>query len=151
VRKLAERSQVAAQEIGQLAGSSVSLAERAGQLLTDIVPSISKTADLVKEIAAASQEQRGGLNQINVAVLELSKSTQTNAAASEELSATSEEMSAQAMQLQSMMQFFRTHEGPSANAQPKPRKQAPAAMVKTSLLGSEAGYGEFDEKHFVQF
>ena len=151
VRKLAERSQVAAQEIGQLAGSSVSLAERAGQLLTDMVPSISKTADLVKEIAAASQEQRGGLNQINVAVLELSKATQTNAAASEQLSATSEEMSAQAMQLQSMMQFFRTTEGSSAQTPFKPRKQAPVQMVKTSNLGSEAGYGDFDEKHFVQF
>jgi methyl-accepting chemotaxis protein len=152
VRKLAERSQVAAQEIGQLAGSSVSLAERAGQLLNDMVPSIGKTADLVKEIAAASQEQRGGLNQINVAVLELSKATQTNAAASEELSATSEEMSAQAMQLQSMMQFFRTHDAPSANVQQhKPRKQAPAQMVRTTMLGSEAGYGDFDEKQFVQF
>jgi methyl-accepting chemotaxis protein len=151
VRKLAERSQVAAQEIGQLAGSSVSLAERAGRLLTDIVPSIGKTADLVKEIAAASQEQRGGLNQINVAVLELSKATQTNAAASEELSATSEEMSAQAMQLQSMMQFFRTNEAPSLHAQAKPRKQAPATMVRTANLGSEAGYADFDEKHFVQF
>jgi methyl-accepting chemotaxis protein len=151
VRKLAERSQVAAQEIGQLAGSSVSLAERAGQLLTDMVPSISKTADLVKEIAAASQEQRGGLNQINVAVLELSKATQTNAAASEELSATSEEMSAQAMQLQSMMQFFRTNEAPAAQTPFKPRKQAPVQMVKTSVLGNEAGYGDFDEKNFVQF
>jgi methyl-accepting chemotaxis protein len=151
VRKLAERSQVAAQEIGQLAGSSVSLAERAGQLLTNIVPSISKTADLVKEIAAASQEQRGGLNQINVAVLELSKTTQTNAAASEELSATSEEMSAQAMQLQSMMQFFRTAEAPSTQTLFKPRKQAPASMVKTRVLGNEAASGDFDEKQFVQF
>ena len=55
------------------------------------------------------------------------------------------------MQLQSMMQFFRTVETPSVHAHPKQRKQAPAAMVKTTMLGSEAGYGEFDEKHFVQF
>ncbi|HSB97833.1 MAG TPA: methyl-accepting chemotaxis protein [Spongiibacteraceae bacterium] len=155
VRKLAERAQVAAQEIGQLAGSSVSLAERAGQLLTDIVPSITKTADLVKEISAASQEQRGGLNQINVAVLELSKATQTNAAASEELSATSEEMSAQALQLQTMMQFFKTIEVPSttsfARATPAQKSAGLAALTKKALLGGEAAHAEFDEKQFVQF
>jgi methyl-accepting chemotaxis protein len=155
VRKLAERAQVAAQEIGQLAGSSVGLAERAGQLLTDIVPSITKTADLVKEISAASQEQRGGLNQINVAVLELSKATQTNAAASEELSATSEEMSAHALQLQAMMQFFKTDAAPSATGFVKvaaaQKKPGVVAMATKKLLGGEAGYADFDEKHFVQF
>jgi methyl-accepting chemotaxis protein len=62
VRKLAERSQVAAQEIGQVAASSVKLAEHAGVLLQDMVPSIKKTSDLVQEIAAASQEQTTGLS-----------------------------------------------------------------------------------------
>uniref|UniRef100_UPI0005695A53 methyl-accepting chemotaxis protein n=1 Tax=Pseudomonas asplenii TaxID=53407 RepID=UPI0005695A53 len=57
VRKLAERSQVAAQEISEVARSSVSLAERAGTLLDQMVPSITKTSDLVQEIAAASEEQ----------------------------------------------------------------------------------------------
>ncbi|WP_295542103.1 methyl-accepting chemotaxis protein, partial [uncultured Pseudacidovorax sp.] len=56
VRKLAERSQVAAQEIGTVATSSVDLAERAGTLLDAMLPSIRKTSDLVQEITAASEE-----------------------------------------------------------------------------------------------
>ena len=64
VRKLAERSQVAAQEIGQLATSSVGLAERAGTVLSQMVPTINKTSELVQEISAASGEQASGVNQI---------------------------------------------------------------------------------------
>jgi len=108
VRKLAERSQVAAQEISGLAGNSVSMAERAGNLLGDMVPSISRTADLVQEISAASREQTGGLEQINAAISQLTQTTQANASASEELSSTAEEMSSQAIQLQEMVQFFKT-------------------------------------------
>lgn len=107
VRKLAERSQVAAHEIGGVASDSVTLAERAGQLLDQMVPSIRKTADLVQEITAASREQNTGLEQINLAVSQLAQTTQVNASASEELSSTSEEMSTQAVQLQEMIQFFR--------------------------------------------
>jgi methyl-accepting chemotaxis protein len=107
VRKLAERSQVAAQEIGAVAGSSVQLAERAGTLLDEIVPSISKTSDLVQEITAASQEQTAGVGQINAAVSQLSQTTQQNASSSEELAATAEEMNGQAAQLQQLMAFFK--------------------------------------------
>ncbi|WXL26788.1 methyl-accepting chemotaxis protein [Ectopseudomonas mendocina] len=106
VRKLAERSQVAAQEIGAVATDSVGLAERAGKLLEQLVPSIGKTADLVQEISAASREQNAGLEQINMAVGQLAQITQVNASASEELSSTAEQMSNQAMQLQEMIQFF---------------------------------------------
>ncbi len=108
VRKLAERSQVAAQEIGAVAGSSVTLAEQAGRLLEAMVPSINKTSDLVQEIAAASQEQSGGINQISTAMNQLNQITQQNAAASEELAATSENMSSQAEQLQQLVAFFKT-------------------------------------------
>lgn len=107
VRKLAERSQVAAQEISSVATSSVSLAERAGALFNDLVPSISRTADLVQEIAAASREQSSGLDQINTAISQVSQTTQANASSSEELSSTAEEMSSQAVQLQELVQFFR--------------------------------------------
>ena len=106
VRKLAERSQVAAQEIGQLAGSSVELAERAGKLLDDMVPSIQKTSQLVQEIASASQEQTGGVGQINNAMNQLNRATQQNASASEQLAATAEELGGQAGQLQELMGFF---------------------------------------------
>jgi methyl-accepting chemotaxis protein len=107
VRKLAERSQVAAQEISQVAGSSVSLSEKAGQLLDAMVPSIKKTSDLVQEIAATSHEQASGVGQINGAMGQLNKATQMNASASEELAATAEEMNGQAAQLQDLMGFFK--------------------------------------------
>ena len=107
VRKLAERSQKAAQEIGSLAGSSVGVAERAGQLLEQLVPSIRQTADLVQEIASASREQTTGLDQITIAVNQLSNTTQKTAATSEELSTTAIEMSAQAEQLQSSIGYFK--------------------------------------------
>jgi hypothetical protein len=114
VRKLAERSQVAAQEIGGLAGSSVKQAERAGTLLTEMVPSIRKTSDLVQEIASASSEQSSGVAQINGAMGQLNQATQQNASASEELAATAEELGAQAEQLQQTMTFFRLDEGNAA-------------------------------------
>lgn len=95
-----------------MASSSVDLAERAGKLLDEIVPSIKKTADLVQEITAASQEQASGAAQINQAMNQLNQTTQQNASGSEELSATAEEMSAQAEQLQQLMGFFKvTHQG----------------------------------------
>jgi methyl-accepting chemotaxis protein len=106
VRKLAERSQVAAQEIGALAGNSVSLAERAGRLFDELMPSIMRTADLVQEIASASREQSTGIEQINTAVGQVSQTTQTNASASEQLSSTASSMSTRAIELQNMMQFF---------------------------------------------
>ncbi len=106
VRKLAERSQVAAQEIGTLALDTVKRAELAGTMLKDMVPAIRKTADLVQEIAAASSEQNAGVSQINAAIGQVSQTLQQNAAASEELSSTSEEMSVQAIRLQESMTYF---------------------------------------------
>jgi methyl-accepting chemotaxis protein len=107
VRKLAERSQLAAQEIGGLAGKSVSVAERSGQLLTDLVPSIKKTAELVQDVAAASTEQSSGVTQINQAMAQVDTVTQRNASSAEELSSTAEELAAQSEQLQQLMTFFR--------------------------------------------
>lgn len=106
VRKLAERCQVAAQAIGQLAEESVKAAESAGQLIETIVPDIGKTSDLVQDIAAASEEQAVGANQINQAMNQMNQITQQNAAASERLAATAETMTVQAEQLQSLMSFF---------------------------------------------
>jgi methyl-accepting chemotaxis protein len=106
VRKLAERSQVAAQEIGELASRSVGTADQAGALLNETVPSIAKTADLVREITSASDEQSASVNQINAAMGQLNQITQQNASAAEELAATAEEMGGQAGQLQQLMRFF---------------------------------------------
>ena len=107
VRKLAQRSQEAAQDISGMANNSVMLAERAGILLDQMLPSIRKTADLVQEISAASSEQARGLEQITAAVNQMAQTTQVNAAAAEELNSTAEEMSNQAIQLQEMMDYFK--------------------------------------------
>ena len=151
VRKLAERSQVASQEIGEVAKGSVELAVRAGALLDEIVPAIQKTSDLVQEISAASTEQSSGANQINQAMEQLNAITQQSASASEELASTSEEMSGQAQQLQQLVAFFKIDGGSGARANfsikspppsaPKPRQQEAPAM---------AG-GDDDDSGFVRF
>ena len=125
VRKLAERSQAAAGEIGQLSSSSVDIAERAGSMLAKLVPDIQKTAELVQEISAASKEQAGGADQINGAIQQLNRVVQQNAGASEEMSSMSEELSAQADQLQAAIGFFKLNGGAAGGgngrAQPERR------------------------------
>jgi methyl-accepting chemotaxis protein len=115
VRKLAERSQVAAGEINELSATSVRVAELAGAMLERIVPDIQKTAELVQEISAACREQDAGAEQINRAIQQLDQVTQQNASASEEMASTSEELASQAEQLQATISFFRAgeeHQGP---------------------------------------
>ncbi|HPI92621.1 MAG TPA: methyl-accepting chemotaxis protein [Deltaproteobacteria bacterium] len=107
VRRLAERSAEAAGEISKLSINSVEVAEKAGQLLGQIVPDIQKTAQLVQEITAASNEQNTGAEQINTAIQQLNSVVQQNASAAEELSSTSEELSSQAVQLQDTIAFFK--------------------------------------------
>jgi methyl-accepting chemotaxis protein len=107
VRKLAERSGAAAGEISELSGSSVEIAEKAGEMLTRIVPDIQKTAELVQEIAAASNEQNSGAEQINKAIQQLDNVVQQNASGAEETASTSEELTSQAEQLQQTISFFR--------------------------------------------
>src|SRR5471032_3323964 len=154
VRKLAERSQVAAQEIEQVASSSVELAEKAGRLLDQMVPNIRKTSDLVQEITAASEEQSAGVGQINAAVGQLSQTTQQNASSSEQLAATAEEMSGQAEQLQNSMSFFKLagisqgHQG-GGRGQPAraPRKSAAYGFGNPRVVAS----ADIDEAQFVKF
>ncbi len=106
VRKLAERSQGAASEISKLSSSSVSIAENAGEMLTNLVPDIQKTAELVQEISAACNEQNTGTGQINQAIQQLDQVIQQNTSASEEMAATSEKLSSQAKRLQETIEFF---------------------------------------------
>ena len=107
VRKLAERSQTAAGEIGTLSTSSVEIAEHAGEMLEKLVPDIQRTAGLVQEISAASSEQNKGAEQINTAIQKLDTVTQQNASGAEEMSATSEELASQAQQLLDTVSFFK--------------------------------------------
>lgn len=107
VRKLAERSQTAASEISDEAGKSVEVSERAGKMINDVVPNVEKTASLIQEISAASDEQKTGTDQIVTAITQMDKVAQQSAASSEELAATSEELSSQAEQLQEMIGYFK--------------------------------------------
>jgi methyl-accepting chemotaxis protein len=116
VRKLAERSQTAAGEIAELSARSMEVSEKAGKMITGIIPEIRKTAELVQEISAASAEQDSGAEQINQALLQLDQVVQRNASASEEMASMSEELSGQAEQLQRTIAFFRIDDGASPNS-----------------------------------
>lgn len=107
VRKLAERSKVAADEIVSLSAHSVKITEEAGEEMQKLLPEIKKTANLVQEIAAASLEQNSGADQINNAIQQLNQITQQNAASSEEMATSSEELSNQAEQLKKQISFFK--------------------------------------------
>ena len=133
VRKLAERSGHAAAEISSLSSESVAVAEKAGNMLTAIVPDIKKTAELVQEIAAASREQNAGADQINKAIQQLDQVIQQNASASEEMASTSEELSSQAEQLLSTVSFFRLKGSHGAA-----RRSAPKALPQTATYTSKA-------------
>ncbi len=107
VRKLAEMSANAAVEIVKLSNNSLTLAEEAVNILEAVLPEIDKTNQLVLEIAAASNEQNDGADQINSAIQQLNSVTQQNAAASEQLASSSEELSAQAENLKEVISFFK--------------------------------------------
>lgn len=106
IRKLAERSRMAAGEIEHDASQSLSDTEGAAQGLDDVLPEVKHTAQLVEEIATASREQRQGVDQINSAIQELSEVIQHNASASEEMAASASELSDQAQALKSASGFF---------------------------------------------
>jgi len=138
VRKLAERSQQAAREISELSSSSVDVAERAGAMLTQILPDIQKTAELVQEINAASKEQDIGASQINKAIQQLDQVIQQNASAAEEMASTAEEISSQAEQLQSTVAFFKL--GDTAGSLSARVARAPRALLPKAPVKKVVGY-----------
>lgn len=107
VRKLAERSQTSASEINTLAASSMEIAENAGGMLGEVVPDIQHTAELVQEIAAASNEQNSGADQVNQAIQQLDQVIQQNASASEQMSSMAEQFTSQAEILLETVGFFK--------------------------------------------
>ena len=106
VRKLAEVSQKAAIDINGLSNTSLKVTEEAGVQMAKLIPDITKTAKLIQEISAASNEQSSGANQIAKAVDQFSQVTQQNSASSEELSSNAQELSAQAEVLRNAVSFF---------------------------------------------
>jgi methyl-accepting chemotaxis protein len=140
VRKLAERSQDAAGEITELAGSSVDVAKQAGEMLNKLVPDIQKTAELVQEINASSNEMSTGAEQINKAIQQLDQVTQQNASASEEMASTSEELSAQAQHLQDVISFFNVGaNGNGGRASITSGRKATAVRIEHKPVDQPAG------------
>jgi methyl-accepting chemotaxis protein len=106
VRKLAERSKLAASEVIEMANETVNVSERAGEQLMQILPNIDRTSELVQEISAASEEQSSGLHEISFAISQLDKVAQHNATASLELTKMAGEMDASVYKLSEAIQFF---------------------------------------------
>lgn len=129
VRKLAERSQLAATEIDEVSAKSVYVAQKSGQMLNDVAPNIQKTADLVQEITASSVEQSAGSEQINSAIQVLNNVVQENAATAEEMAAGSEELNAQAESLQEAISFFNI--GEEVNTENRKREVRHKAVPRT--------------------
>ena len=113
-------------------------------MLTKLVPDIQKTAELLREIAAASAEQNTGAAQINKAIQQLDQVIQQNAGASEEMASTAEELSSQAELLQSTIAYFRTGDAQQAGSAPgrgrvRPRPASMAARKALTPRSSSAG------------
>ncbi len=140
VRKLAERSQKAAAEITQLSTTSVDVAQKAGEMLDTIVPDIQKTAELVQEISAASNEQNAGADQINKALMQLDQVIQQNAGGSEEMASTAEELASQAEYLQASIEFFKVNGDGRSGAEKKDLKvrHANIAHLRQEKTGTTA-------------
>jgi methyl-accepting chemotaxis protein len=170
IRKLAERSQTAATEISELSATSSSISERSGKLISELVPSIKKTVDMVQDVAAASREQASGVNQMQVAVQQMDEVVQRSASAAEEVAATAEEMSARADSLTELVAFFRTgaqkrlstgqaqraapaalaaRTGGKAQVRAKPAPEPVAPFALTS--GAEQRPPEIDAQSFKRF
>jgi methyl-accepting chemotaxis protein len=127
VRKLAERSKTAADEIVDIVSNSILANEEAGSLLLKTLPNIEKTASLIQEITSASLEQSNGAEQVNTAIQQVNTVTQQNATAAEELASSSEEMASQAEQLSELVSFFKIDNNGQSGKVYK-SKHRPAAM-----------------------
>jgi methyl-accepting chemotaxis protein len=136
VRNLAQRSAAAAKEITALIRDSVgkvdagsSLVTASGQALAEIVASVSRVTDLIGEMAAASEQQSTGVDQVNRAVMQMDEVVQSNSAQTEELSSTAQSLAAQASALQSLVGRFKV--GRESEDERAPRRpvtgEAPAA------------------------
>jgi methyl-accepting chemotaxis protein len=166
VRKLAERSQAAAVDIGELSASSRDVAARAMAMLQTLVPDIRKTTELVQEINASSKEQTTGTDQINVSIQQLNQVIQQNAGSAEEMASTAEELASQANHLMETMTFFRVNEAiralPETTGRPARRTLPPAPRAGAGTkaarthgvhldLGQGAKSGDLDDEQFEAY
>ena len=131
VRKLAERSAAAASEIDKVSKESVAISQLSGDLLNNVIPDIEKTANLVREIAEACNEQASGIGQINSAVQNLNRVTQEYASSAEEMASTSQNLADQSVELQQTIEYFKTADDQKrSTATPKKPSAAPNAQTR---------------------
>ncbi len=180
VRNLAQRSANAAKEIKALISDSGNKVEAgsklvysAGKTMEEIVSSVRRVTDIMREISAASQEQSGGIEQVNTAVMQMDKITQQNAALVEQAAASAKSMEEQTTALLEMVSLFElrdehcslqkssgtrvaeraarktSHPAPVRSA--KPERQKAVMTAQTAILarrpsngnGADAGWQEF--------
>ena len=148
VRSLAQRSAQAASEIKRLIQSSVNAVdggvkhvESAGQTMQDIMGSIQRVGDIIGEITSATNEQSGGISQVNQAVGDIDRMTQQNAALVEESAAAADALRDQAAKLAHVVQQFKleqqlgmSYTQPVAAALPVAKRQLPARQSEAALM-----------------
>lgn len=123
VKKLAERSKLAADEIESISRESLKISELTRNSLDILVPEIKRTSQLVQEIADASMEQRTGADQINSAIQQLNEVTQQNASSSEEMSGSADDLSIQARTLKQVVSFFKINDHSRESYHVKPEME----------------------------
>ena len=150
VRDLAQRSAASAKEIKRLIQDSVETVEAgarhvtsAGATLGEIVTSVKRVTDMVSEIAAASREQDTGIDQVNQAVIQMDRVTQSNAAQTEELSATARGLAGQSEQLQVLVSRFHLGDTVVKEAAPAPRAVVRKVTPRRRALTARAAHQEF--------
>jgi methyl-accepting chemotaxis protein-1 (serine sensor receptor) len=141
VRSLAQRSAGAAKEIKGLIEDSAekvrggtALVDQSGKALAEIVDSVKKVTDIVAEIAAASQEQSSGIDQVNNAVMQMDEMTQQNAALVEEAAAAARSMQEQADELTQQVGFFQLNDAAAAAVPASVVNRQQAAVAETAAV-----------------
>ncbi|HNZ56873.1 MAG TPA: methyl-accepting chemotaxis protein, partial [Methylophilaceae bacterium] len=165
VRNLAQRSASAAKEIKELITDSVNKTaegtqqvENAGHTMQEIVTSVKRVSDIIGEIAAASQEQSAGIEQVNEAIMKMDDVTQQNTALVEEAAAAAESMLEQADELMNAVSVFQLdneaqprHTTVERRSKPNPMrataslKPTPVKTVKVNTVKTGTDDGEWEE------
>lgn len=140
VRKLAELSRSAADKIEKLVNENTRQAITSGEVLSNIVPDVNRTADLVQEITSSSNEQHTNATQINSSVMQLSQLAQNYSALSEELASSSEEVAAQAMNLKGAVSFFMLEKKEKSGRIDGIKTQITALMKAIETLEGSEGF-----------